>query len=73
MPHASLLTVCAVAGLSVFVVLSFLAGVIHLLNLAFPPPAGPVDSGDPAVLAVITRAVQAAHPGAQVTRIEEMK
>lgn len=75
MPEASLVIVCAVAGLSVFVVLSFLAGVIHALNLAFPPPppAPAVDTADPAVLAAITQAVEAARPGSRVTSIEELK
>jgi len=73
MPEASLLIVCAVAGLSVFVVLSFLAGVIHVLNLAFPPPAVAADATDPAVVAAITQAVQVAHPGTRVTGIEELK
>lgn len=73
MPEASLLIVCAVAGLSVFVVLSFLAGVIHALNLAFPPAAAPADTVDPAVLAAVTQAVQAARPGTRVTGIEELK
>jgi hypothetical protein len=73
MPEASLLTVCAVAGLSVFVVLSFLAGVIHALNLAFPPPAVATGAADPAVVAAITRAVEVARPGSRVTAIEELK
>jgi hypothetical protein len=73
MPDTSLLIVCGVAGLSVFVVLSFLAVVIHLLNLAFPPPAGPAVASDPALVAALTQAVQAARPGSRVTRIEELK
>jgi len=76
MPEASLLIVCAVAGLSVFVVLSVLAGVIHALNLVFPPPAiapGAAGTLDPAVVAAITRAVGAARPGTRVTGIEELK
>ena len=73
MPEASLLIVCAVAGLSVFVVLSFLAGVIHVLNLAFPPPAAASDAIDPAVVVAITQAVHAARPGTRVTGIEELK
>ena len=73
MPDTSLLTVCAVAALCVFVVLSFLAGVIQLLNLAFPPPAAPPGATDPAIVAAVTRAVQASRPGTRVTRIEELK
>ena len=73
MPEASLLIVCAVAGLSVFVVLSFLAGVIHALNLAFPPPAPAAGATDPAIVAAITRVVEVARPGSRVTSIEELK
>ena len=73
MPDTSLLTVCAVAALCVFVVLSFLAGVIQLLNLAFPPPAAPQGAADPAIVAAVTQAVQASRPGTRVTRIEELR
>ena len=73
MPDTSLLIVCGVAGLSVFVVLSFLAGVIRLLNLAFRPPAEPAATIDPAVVAAITQALRAARPGTRVTGMEELK
>jgi hypothetical protein len=73
MPEHSLLIVCGVAGLCVFAVLSFLAGVIQLLNLAFPPPAEPAGFTDPAVVVAVTQAVQAARPGTRVTGIEESK
>lgn len=73
MPEASLLTVCAVAGLSVFVVLSFLAGVIHLLNLLLPPRSEPAGGVDAVLVAAVTQAVQAARPGTRVTRIEESR
>lgn len=73
MPDTSLLIVCGVAGLSVFMVLSFLAGVIRLLNLAFPPPAEPATTIDPAVVAAITQSLRAARPGTRVTGIEELK
>ncbi len=73
MPGPSLLIVCAVAGLSVFTVLTFLAGVIHLLNLSFPPAARPTDAPDPAIVAAVAQAVHAARPGTRVTKIEELK
>ncbi len=59
MPDNNLLVVCGVAGLCVFAVLSFLAGVIKLLNLAFPPPAAPAGIIDPAVVVAVTQAVEA--------------
>jgi hypothetical protein len=71
MPDNNLLVVCDVAGVCVFAVLSFLAGVIKLLNLAFPPPAGPAGIIDPAVVVAVTQAVEAGHPGTRVTGIEE--
>jgi len=73
MPGIDLLTVCAVAGFAVLVVLSFLAGVIHVLNRLCPVPAEPVDTLDPAVVAAIAGAVQAAMPGTRVTGIEEQR
>ena len=73
MPDNNLLVVCGVAGVCVFAVLSFLAGVIKLLNLAFPPPAAPGGMSDPTVVVAITRAVEAARPGTRVTGIEESK
>jgi len=73
MPDPSLLSICGIAGLSVFLVLSFLAGVFRLLNQLFPVPAKSDDSIDPAVIAVITEAVQSTYPGMKVVGIEEQK
>lgn len=73
MTDPSLLIVCAVAGLSVFAVLTFLAGVIHLLNLSLPPAARPAGTPDPAIVAAVTQAVHAVRPGTRVTKIEELK
>ena len=64
----SLSAACYAAFTAVMVVLAFLAVVIHLVSLVFP--ARPADA-EAAVVAAITTAVAARHPGAQVTRIEE--
>ena len=68
MEGLSLSAACYTAFAAVMVVLAFLAVVIHLVSLVFP--ARPADA-DAAVVAAITTAVAARHPGAQVTRIEE--
>ena len=68
MPETSLLTICAAAFLAVFIILVFLAAVIQLITLVYPSRAAGVDA---ALVAAITAAVAATHPGARVTRIEE--
>ncbi len=52
----------------VFVVLAFLALVIHLVTLVLPARA---PRTDPAVVAAIAAAVATQQPGAQVVHIKE--
>ena len=66
--HTELLVVCATAFLAVIVLLTVLAGAIHLITRLFPQPRSGVD---PALVAAIGSAVAATVPGARVTRIEE--
>ena len=66
----SLFAACGLALLIVFLLLSFLALVMHLITEAFPPSD---DVVDPAVVAAITGTVATLIPGARVTRIEEEK
>jgi ABC-type uncharacterized transport system permease subunit len=63
-----LLSACLVAFVSVFVLLSFLAVVMHLITLAFPSRHEGLDS---VVVAAISSTVAALMPGAQITHIEE--
>jgi hypothetical protein len=76
----SLFAVCSLAFLTVFLLLAFLALVMHLITEAFPvseksliPAMVRVDSIDPAMVAAITGSVAAIIPGARVTMIEEEK
>lgn len=83
MTEPALWTLALQAFSAVIVVLAALAGAVRLLTFAFraPPPvpveaknpARPVDAGGPDafVLAAIHAAVQRAHPGARVTRVDE--
>jgi hypothetical protein len=64
----SLVVVCATAFAAVVVLLSFLAGVIRLLSVAFPHRE---ERFDAAVLAAITTAAAVAYPGSEVTAVEE--
>jgi len=64
----SLLTICAIAFISVFLLLSFLALVIRIVTLAFPVPRQVLDS---ALVAAIGAAVAVVLPGARITNIEE--
>ena len=69
MGNPDLLMVCVAAIVAVFVMLSVLAGVIRILTLAFPglqPPT--IDS---TVVAAVSAAVAATHPGTRISRIEE--
>ena len=74
----SLFAVCSLAFLTVFLLLAFLALVMHLITEAFPvseesliPAMVRVDSIDPAMVAAITGSVATLIPGARVTMIEE--
>jgi len=63
-----LLNACVVAFVAVFVLLTFLAGVMHAITLLFPERKSALD---PTLVAAITGTVAAMVPGARVTRIEE--
>lgn len=69
MDEVSLLHACLIAFSAVMIILSFLAGAIHLITAIFPdrPP-----KTDPAMVAAITATVESIYPGARVTRIEEI-
>lgn len=64
----SLITICAIAFVSVFLLLSSLALVIRIITEAFPVPRQVLDS---ALVAAVSTAVAAILPGARVTNIEE--
>jgi Na+-transporting methylmalonyl-CoA/oxaloacetate decarboxylase gamma subunit len=64
----SLTTACVTAFGVVFVVLAFLALVIHLVSLVLPARA---PRTDPVVAAAIAAAVATQQPGARVVRIVE--
>lgn len=66
----SLFAACGLALLTVFLLLSFLAVVMHLITEAFPESEAAID---PAVVAAISGTVATLIPGARVTRIEEKK
>ena len=66
----SLTAACITAFSVVFVVLGFLALVIHIISLVLPARA---PRTDPAVVAAIAAAVATQRPGAQVVRIVEEK
>lgn len=68
MQGPSLSAACYAAFAAVFVVLAFLALVIHLIALAFPAPA---PGGDAALFAAVSACVASQYAGARVTRIEE--
>ena len=69
MPEANLLTICGTAFLSVFALLVILAVVIQLITVAFPSCE---KAEEAAVVAAISTALATIHPGARVTRIEEV-
>ncbi|MDZ7706835.1 MAG: hypothetical protein U5J97_02870 [Trueperaceae bacterium] len=85
MTEPALWTLSLQAFSAVIVVLALLAGAVRLLTLVFPAPrvvpgedqvpAHATDAGAPDafVLAAIHAAVQRAHPGARVTRVDEVK
>ena len=70
MEGPSLTAACVTAFGVVFVVLAFLALVIHLISLVLPARA---PRTDPVVAAAIAAAVAAQQPGARVVRIVEEK
>jgi Na+-transporting methylmalonyl-CoA/oxaloacetate decarboxylase gamma subunit len=66
----SLTAACVTAFGVVFLVLAFLALVIHLISLVLPARAPRTDA---AVVAAIAAAVAAQQPGAKVVHIVEAK
>jgi len=70
METVGVLTSCVLSFLAVFILLAFLAVVIRLVTALFPEREAGID---PAVIAAIHSTVAAQVPGAQVTRIEEIR
>lgn len=68
MEPTSLFSVCTIAFVSVFALLSFLAVTMHLTTVLFPVRGTAVD---PAIVAAISGTVASVVPGARVTHIEE--
>ena len=62
--------ICAIAFLTVFVILAALALIMRFIILIFPEKA--VES-DAAVLAALSTTVQTVFPGTKITKIEEKK
>ena len=68
MATTSLPAACILAFVAVFLLLAFLAAVMHLITVAFPQREAGLD---PAVVAAVSAAVASVYPGARVTKIEE--
>ncbi len=66
----SLFSICAIAIVAVFALLSFLAITMHLITVLFPARAHVLN---PAVVAAISGTVASVIPGARVTNIEEVR
>jgi hypothetical protein len=66
----NLIAICTIAFIAVFVILSFLAGVMRLITTVFPVRSG---GSDAPLVAAISSAVANVFPGARVTRIEEQR
>lgn len=73
MEPASLIATCGIAFVAVFILLSFLAGVMRLVTAAFPVRAAAPAAADAAVAAAVSAAVAATVPGARLTRMEEKR
>jgi Na+-transporting methylmalonyl-CoA/oxaloacetate decarboxylase gamma subunit len=67
---ASILLMCGVAFVAVFVLLSLLALVMEGIGLLFPQRAPVVE---PVVVAAVSSAVASLFAGARVTRIESLE
>ena len=63
-----LLNACLLAFVAVFVLLGFLAAVMHLITFLLPARR---EGPDPFVVAAISGAVASLIPGAKVSHIEE--
>ena len=61
-------SLCCVAFLSVFILLTLLATAMQLITLLFPERRPTVESP---LVAAISSAVSSLYPGSRVTRIEE--
>ena len=70
MEPTSLFSICTIAIVAVFALLSFLAITMHLITVLFPART---DVLDPAVMAAISGTVASVIPGARVTHIEEVR
>jgi hypothetical protein len=68
--EAEMVGMCISALVAVFVLLGALSAVMRVMLLVFP--ARMERSADMAMLAAVTSAVEAAHPGMRVTNIEEL-
>ena len=66
----TLLTICIVAFLVVFLCLTVLALVLRFVTLAFPARGADLDA---ALLAAVTSVAATVYPGATITRVEEKK
>ncbi len=73
MPIPNLLVICGTALLSVFVVLTTLAGVMQVLIRLFPQASEQVNLIEPTLVSAINEGVSAAYPGTRVTGIEELR
>lgn len=74
MDSNTLLAICLVALITVFILLGLLALVISLITRIFPAP-GSVSGGtdDAAMMAAIATAIAARHPSARISKIEEQR
>ncbi len=70
MDYYNLWSICITAFISVFVVLTVLAGVMQAIAALFPTKQ---QESSAAYVAAITSTVPTLIPGARVTRIEEVK
>jgi hypothetical protein len=68
MTQPDLWVICVFAFIAVFLLLSMLAVVMHVLTAAFPAAA---KESDTAVVAAISSAAALAYPGMRVTNLEE--
>lgn len=66
------ITLCAVALVTVFAILTILALLIRFLVVAFPQKRAE-DSDDPALYAAVAAALKSAYPNMAITKIEEIK
>jgi hypothetical protein len=70
MEASQLLLICVSAFIAVFVVLSLLAIIMHIIIILFPEKG---IGGDAALLAAITTTISKQYPGTKITKIEERK